>query len=80
MIVFFFFTYNIFIWKMKTLVTDLMQCKLPGLMINEVSVRGVWRKLRLDPGQYVIVASTHKPDQSGEFFVRIFSKTGNTLG
>ncbi|XP_047449259.1 calpain-12 [Mugil cephalus] len=42
--------------------------------------RGVWRKLRLDPGNYIIVASTYRPNQPGEFFVRIFSKTGNTLG
>ncbi|KAM9317775.1 calpain-12 [Pholidichthys leucotaenia] len=42
--------------------------------------RGVWRKLRLDPGNYVIVGSTFRPNKPGEFFVRIFSKTGNTLG
>ncbi|XP_029699244.1 calpain-12 isoform X1 [Takifugu rubripes] len=42
--------------------------------------RGVWRKLLLDPGRYIVVASTYRPNQSGEFFVRIFSKTGNTLG
>ncbi|XP_040902276.1 calpain-12 isoform X2 [Toxotes jaculatrix] len=42
--------------------------------------RGVWRKLRLDPGNYIIMASTYRPNQPGEFFVRIFSKTGNTLG
>ncbi|XP_043976166.1 calpain-12 [Gambusia affinis] len=41
--------------------------------------RGVWRKLRLDPGHYVIVGSTYRPNQPGEFFVRIFSKTRNTL-
>ncbi|KAJ0063805.1 hypothetical protein NL108_006772 [Boleophthalmus pectinirostris] len=42
--------------------------------------RGVWRKVHLDPGYYVIVASTYRPNQPGEFFIRIFSKTGNTLG
>uniref|UniRef100_A0A3P8WJB3 Calpain 12 n=1 Tax=Cynoglossus semilaevis TaxID=244447 RepID=A0A3P8WJB3_CYNSE len=42
--------------------------------------RGVWRKLHLDPGNYVILASTYRPNQQGDFFVRIFSKTGNTLG
>ncbi|XP_078102229.1 calpain-12 [Sander vitreus] len=42
--------------------------------------RGVWTKLLLDPGNYIIVASTYQPNQPGEFFVRIFSKTGNTLG
>ncbi|KAM6932757.1 calpain-12 [Lycodopsis pacificus] len=42
--------------------------------------RGAWRKLHLDPGNYIIVASTYRPNQPGEFFVRIFSKTGNTLG
>uniref|UniRef100_UPI0037E8312C calpain-12 n=1 Tax=Semicossyphus pulcher TaxID=241346 RepID=UPI0037E8312C len=42
--------------------------------------RGVWRKLHLDPGNYIIVASTYRPNNTGEFFVRIFSKTGNTLG
>uniref|UniRef100_A0A096MHY5 Calpain 12 n=1 Tax=Poecilia formosa TaxID=48698 RepID=A0A096MHY5_POEFO len=42
--------------------------------------RGVWRKLRLDPGHYVIVGSTYRPNQPAEFFIRIFSKTRNTLG
>ncbi|MEQ2225462.1 hypothetical protein ILYODFUR_017703 [Ilyodon furcidens] len=42
--------------------------------------RGVWRKLRLDPGHYVIVGSTYRPNQAGEFFIRVFSKTRNTLG
>uniref|UniRef100_A0A667X5V1 Calpain 12 n=1 Tax=Myripristis murdjan TaxID=586833 RepID=A0A667X5V1_9TELE len=42
--------------------------------------RGVWRKVHLDPGNYVIVASTYRPNKPGEFFLRIFSKTGNTLG
>ncbi|XP_070685810.1 calpain-12 [Pempheris klunzingeri] len=42
--------------------------------------RGVWRKLRLDPGNYIIVVSSYRPNNPGEFFVRIFSKTGNTLG
>ncbi|XP_017280277.1 calpain-12 [Kryptolebias marmoratus] len=42
--------------------------------------RGVWRKLRLAPGNYIIVGSTYRPNQPGEFFVRIFSKIRNTLG
>uniref|UniRef100_A0A673B8E5 Calpain 12 n=1 Tax=Sphaeramia orbicularis TaxID=375764 RepID=A0A673B8E5_9TELE len=42
--------------------------------------RGVWRKVHLDPGHYVLVASTYRPNQASEFFIRIFSKTGNTLG
>uniref|UniRef100_A0A3B4YFC6 Calpain 12 n=1 Tax=Seriola lalandi dorsalis TaxID=1841481 RepID=A0A3B4YFC6_SERLL len=42
--------------------------------------RGVWRKLHLDPGNYIITASTYRPNQPGEFFVRIFSKIKNTLG
>ncbi|XP_037630570.1 calpain-12 [Sebastes umbrosus] len=42
--------------------------------------RGIWRKLHLDPGNYIIVASTYRPNQPGEYFIRIFSKTGNTLG
>ncbi|KAK5904761.1 hypothetical protein CesoFtcFv8_006293 [Champsocephalus esox] len=42
--------------------------------------RGTWRKLHLDPGNYVIVPSTYRPNQPGEFYVRIFAKTGNTLG
>uniref|UniRef100_A0A3B4ZSY0 Calpain-9-like n=1 Tax=Stegastes partitus TaxID=144197 RepID=A0A3B4ZSY0_9TELE len=31
--------------------------------------RGVWRKLHLDPGNYIIVASSYRPNQRGEFFV-----------
>ncbi|XP_060929695.1 calpain-12 [Limanda limanda] len=42
--------------------------------------RGVWRKLHLDPGNYIVVGSTYRPNNLGDFFVRIFSKTGNTLG
>ncbi|KAM4627303.1 calpain-12 [Polymixia lowei] len=42
--------------------------------------RAVWRKVHLDPGNYVIVPSTYRPNKPGEFFLRIFSKTGNTLG
>ncbi|KAG7215575.1 hypothetical protein INR49_022101 [Caranx melampygus] len=41
---------------------------------------GVWRKMHLDPGHYIMVASTYRPNQAGEFFVRIFSKIRNTLG
>uniref|UniRef100_A0A3Q2YQF5 Calpain 12 n=1 Tax=Hippocampus comes TaxID=109280 RepID=A0A3Q2YQF5_HIPCM len=40
-----------------------------------MSRRAVWRKVHLDPGYYVLVASTYRPNQPGEFFVRIFSKT-----
>nr|XP_040044197.1 calpain-12 [Gasterosteus aculeatus aculeatus] len=42
--------------------------------------RGSWREMQLDPGNYILVPSTFQPNQPGEFFVRIFSKTGNTLG
>ncbi|XP_049582421.1 calpain-12 [Syngnathus scovelli] len=42
--------------------------------------RAVWRKMHLEPGHYVLVASTYRPNQPGEFFVRIFSKTANSLG
>lgn len=53
------------------------------MLINAISNlghRGVFRKLRLDPGNYIIVTSTYRPNQAGEFFIRTFSKTGNTLG
>uniref|UniRef100_A0A667XLQ3 Calpain 12 n=1 Tax=Myripristis murdjan TaxID=586833 RepID=A0A667XLQ3_9TELE len=33
--------------------------------------RGVWRKVHLDPGNYVIVASTYRPNKPGEFFLQI---------
>ncbi|CAL8362004.1 unnamed protein product [Merluccius merluccius] len=42
--------------------------------------RSVWRKLHLEPGHYVIVTSTYRPNIPGDFFLRTFSKTGNTLG
>ncbi|KAM6933273.1 LOW QUALITY PROTEIN: calpain-12 [Xenentodon cancila] len=42
--------------------------------------RGVWRKLRLDPGNYIIVGSTYQPNQAGEFFVRTLPRPRNTLG
>ncbi|XP_024268175.1 calpain-9 isoform X2 [Oncorhynchus tshawytscha] len=43
-------------------------------------LRAVWRKVRLDPGNYVILASTYRPNVPAEFFLRVFSKTGNNLG
>uniref|UniRef100_A0A3Q3JED1 Calpain catalytic domain-containing protein n=1 Tax=Monopterus albus TaxID=43700 RepID=A0A3Q3JED1_MONAL len=45
-----------------------------------LSHRNVVCKLRLDPGNYIIVAFTEDPNQPGEFLVRTFSKRGNTLG
>uniref|UniRef100_A0A8C7DGH2 Calpain 12 n=1 Tax=Oncorhynchus kisutch TaxID=8019 RepID=A0A8C7DGH2_ONCKI len=42
--------------------------------------RAVWREVRLDPGNYVILASTYSPNQPAEFFLRVYSKTGNNLG
>ncbi|KAK2848305.1 hypothetical protein Q7C36_009987 [Tachysurus vachellii] len=44
------------------------------------NVRAVWRKVHLDPGHYIIVASTQRPNQPGEFFLRIYAKNGNSLG
>uniref|UniRef100_A0A671RP42 Calpain 12 n=1 Tax=Sinocyclocheilus anshuiensis TaxID=1608454 RepID=A0A671RP42_9TELE len=35
------------------------------------SIRCVWRKVYLEPGSYVIVASTYRPNQQGEFFLRM---------
>uniref|UniRef100_A0A8C2ZXR3 Calpain 12 n=1 Tax=Cyclopterus lumpus TaxID=8103 RepID=A0A8C2ZXR3_CYCLU len=32
--------------------------------------RGSWRKMHLDPGNYVIMASTYRPNQPGDFFVQ----------
>ncbi|KAM9442925.1 calpain-2 catalytic subunit-like [Salvelinus alpinus] len=43
-------------------------------------LRAVWRKVRLDPGNYVILASTYMPNVPAEFFLRVYSKTGNNLG
>nr|XP_023833856.1 calpain-8 [Salvelinus alpinus] len=43
-------------------------------------LRAVWREVRLDPGNYVILASTYSPNQPAEFFLRIYSKTANNLG
>ncbi|KAI1893223.1 hypothetical protein AGOR_G00121490 [Albula goreensis] len=44
------------------------------------ALRGVRRTLHLDPGHYVIVASSYRPNQPGDFYLRIFAKTGNHLG
>uniref|UniRef100_A0A673H352 Calpain-1 catalytic subunit-like n=1 Tax=Sinocyclocheilus rhinocerous TaxID=307959 RepID=A0A673H352_9TELE len=44
------------------------------------SIRSVWRKVHLEPGSYVIVASTYRPNQQGEFFLRVYTKTGNIQG
>ncbi|XP_017321817.3 calpain-12 isoform X1 [Ictalurus punctatus] len=44
------------------------------------NVRAVWRKVHLDPGHYIIVVSTQRPNQPGVFFLRIYAKKGNTLG
>ncbi|XP_060779362.1 calpain-12 [Neoarius graeffei] len=44
------------------------------------NTRAVWRKVHLDPGHYIIVVSTVRPNKPGEFFLRIYAKNGNTLG
>lgn len=44
------------------------------------SIRSVWRKVQLEPGSYVIVASVYRPNQQGEFFLRIYTKTGSIQG
>ncbi|XP_062861104.1 calpain-12 [Trichomycterus rosablanca] len=44
------------------------------------NARAVWRRVHLDPGHYIIVASTQRPNQPGDFFLRIYAKKGNTLG
>ncbi|XP_062410400.1 calpain-12 [Sardina pilchardus] len=43
-------------------------------------MRGVYKRVLLEPGNYVIVPSTYRPNQPGDFFLRIYAKTGNTLG
>ncbi|KAG5272178.1 hypothetical protein AALO_G00162500 [Alosa alosa] len=44
------------------------------------AVRGVYNRVLLEPGNYVIIPSTYRPNQPGDFFLRIYAKTGNTLG
>ncbi|XP_056621735.1 calpain-12 [Triplophysa dalaica] len=44
------------------------------------SIRSVWRKVQLEPGSYVIVASVYRPNQQGEFFLRIYTKTASIQG
>ncbi|XP_063067500.1 calpain-12 [Engraulis encrasicolus] len=44
------------------------------------AIRGVYRRVNLEPGNYVIVPSTYRPNKPGDFFLRIYAKTGNTLG
>ncbi|KAJ7990438.1 hypothetical protein DPEC_G00300320 [Dallia pectoralis] len=44
------------------------------------ATRAVWKEVKLDPGNYVIMASTNSPNQPSEFFIRVYSKTGNDLG
>uniref|UniRef100_A0A8C1NCB1 Calpain 12 n=1 Tax=Cyprinus carpio TaxID=7962 RepID=A0A8C1NCB1_CYPCA len=35
------------------------------------SIRSVWRKVHLEPGSYVLLASTYRPNLQGEFFLRM---------
>uniref|UniRef100_A0A9J8AUL7 Calpain 12 n=1 Tax=Cyprinus carpio carpio TaxID=630221 RepID=A0A9J8AUL7_CYPCA len=44
------------------------------------SIRSVWRKVHLEPGSYVLLASTYRPNLQGEFFLRVYTKTGNIQG
>ncbi|XP_066541138.1 calpain-12 [Hoplias malabaricus] len=44
------------------------------------NTRAVWRKVHLDPGHYVILATTQRSNMQGDFFLRIYAKKGNTLG
>uniref|UniRef100_A0A6Q2ZM07 Calpain 12 n=1 Tax=Esox lucius TaxID=8010 RepID=A0A6Q2ZM07_ESOLU len=43
------------------------------------STRAVWKEVKLDPGNYIIIVSTNSPNQPSDFFIRIYSKTGNDL-
>ncbi|KAL0168249.1 hypothetical protein M9458_036471, partial [Cirrhinus mrigala] len=42
-----------------------------------VARSGKYRGIR---SVYVIVASTYRPNQQGEFFLRVYTKTGNIQG
>jgi calpain, invertebrate len=39
------------------------------------NIRGMNCRLRLTPGNYLIVPSTYKPDEEGEFIIRVFSES-----
>lgn len=42
-----------------------------GIYINLREVSG---RFELDPGHYVIIPSTFKPDQAGTFMLRVFAQ------
>lgn len=44
-----------------------------------MNIREVSFRLKLPPGQYLIVPSTYEPNQEAEFLIRIFSQTSTSL-
>lgn len=42
-----------------------------------INLREVTERFRLPPGTYVIVPTTYKPHEEGEFILRVFSEKRN---
>ncbi|XP_039624077.1 calpain-12 [Polypterus senegalus] len=63
-----------------TLGKSFFTSQMPMVKSGDYSrLRAVRKRIRLPPGQYVIVPSTFKPNQEGSFFMRIYAKKGNKL-
>lgn len=44
-----------------------------------INMREVSYRFKLAPGQYLIVPSTYKPNEDGEFLIRVFTECCHTL-
>jgi calpain len=65
--------------KQKPLKTDFFKYNDSIKQTTFINLREVCLRLKLPPGNYLIVPSTFDVDEEGEFLIRVFSESKNTI-